>query len=205
MKIFNFSTRDFCCHFRKNSGYYYIFLLSIIVSTIIAIVIVLSSDSYLSLLVSKNKNLYNFINGSVKFSEIFFGCLFKFILPLIIILLLGLNYHTSLLSIIFVSYQFAIFVMTITAIIVTYMFSGVLISLFFIIPVNLLFFITIIFLSVVCLERSSYAKKTKYFKEAYDKFYFSKVFLSFAIIICLSLIISVVFPILLKSSIFFIY
>lgn len=165
----------------------------------------LSSDNYLNLLISKNKNLYPYINGTIHFSEIFFDRIFRFCYPLVIIFVLGLNFYTCILSYVFISYQFVIFIMTISAIINVYMFSGIMISIFFIIPVNLLFFSCLIVMSVICLERSSLANRTKYFKEAYDRCYFSKVALCFLFMAILSLFIAFILPLLLKSAIFFIF
>lgn len=205
MKLFNIDFRDIGYHFRKNSGYYLTFVCIIFVSLIVGLVIVFSSDGYLSLLVSKNKNLYNYINGTIKFNEIFLRQLIKFLYPIIIILIFGLNFYLCKLCYLFVGYQFVIFIMTISAMISVYTFSAVIVLLLFIIPINIIYFLCLIFVSVVCLERSYYAKRTKYFKEGYNKNYFFKIILAFIIITALVLIISFVFPLLLKSAIFFVF
>lgn len=205
MRLLSISYRDFNYHFKKNSGYYYCFLFALVVSLTISIIIVLTSDNYLNLLVSKNKNLYSYINGTVSYTEMFFNNFLKFSLPLVIIFVLGLNYYSSLISYIFVGYQFSIFIMTIVAIINVYLFSGVLTCIFFIIPINILYFVCLVFMSVVCIERSSYANRTKYFKEAMNSFFFSKIFICFLFVLLISILISFVFPLILKSAIFFIY
>lgn len=205
MRIIRISSRDVKSHFRRNSGYYYLFLISIIIAIVCAVIIVVLNDSFLSLLVSKNKILYSFINGTASLNGLFFDSFFKFCYPILIILFLGLNYYSCLLSYIFITYQFSIFIMTVSALINVYYFAGVMISVFLVIPINLIYFANLVFLCVVCLERSRYAKRTKYFKEGYNKHYFFKVVFCFFITIILSFVIAYIFPMILKSAIFSIY
>ena len=177
----------------------------LILSVLISIIIIISSDGYLNLIVSRNKILYAIINGTASIKELFWDRMVNFIFPMIIIVILGLNYFLCYLSFLLVGYQFVIFCMTIYAVIDMYGFFGVLGTIILMLPVNLIFFASLIFLSVVCLERSKQANKYKYFLEGYSDSYFLKIIVCIAIGVGLTILVSIVFPLILKSAIFSIY
>ena len=205
MRLSRFSKRDIHLHFRNNGGYYLAFLLAIITGIILAVVILISNDAYLGLVVSKNKLIYAFINGTASKGSVFFDVLIKFGLPLLTVFILGFNYYFALLSFIVVTYQFSILMLTISAIIKLYYVSGVLVSIFLIIPINLVFFANLIFFSVVCIHRSKSALSQNFFSYGLNKEFFIKLSICFCVILFLAFFVAFLLPILLKSAIFIIY
>ena len=176
-----------------------------IIGVVVAIIVLVSNDAYLSLVVSKNKLIYSFINGTATKGTIFIDRLSRFIFPLIIIFVLSFNYYFALLSFVLFAYQFCIMILTISAIINMYYFSGVISAIFLIIPINTIYFIIRLYFSVVCLNRSKSAFKQKYFSFGFDAGFFIKIAYCFIFVLILSLFIAFIFPILLKSAIFSIY
>ena len=205
MRGISLTKNDIGYHFRKNSSYYISFMVSIILALIIAIIIIISNEGYLSLLVSNNKILYSLINGTATLNNIFFSRLTNFSFPMLLILILGLNYYLCFFSFVIVMYQFVVFIMTAYAIIDIYGFGGILSDLFLIVPVNLIFFVILIFLSVVCIERGKEAERNRYFAEGYNGLFFVKVGACFLMVILLSLVVAFIFPLILKSAIFSIF
>ena len=179
-------------HLKRNRLFYISFFCAIILSIIFGVIVVISNDSYLNLLISSNKNLYSLINVSASLIDVFWKVFFKFFYPLLFVFILGINYYLCLFSYIIVGYQFSIFFMTIFALIDIYKFSGFLICLFIIIPLNFIFFGLLIYFSVINLERSLTSYKNKYFKEGYDKNYFINVLLVFLMLTIISFIISII-------------
>lgn len=205
VKIIDISKRDVSYHFKRNKCNYILFLICIILSVIISLVLVFESDNYLNLLTSNNKILSLLINGKSKSFSLFFGVLFKYFMPCVIMFLLCLNFYLSKICYLFFMYQFSLFVMTISAVLSMYGLAGVIKSLALIIPVNLLFFADLIFFTVVCMERVELADRTKYFKDGFDRFFFLKLLCSLIVLILIAIIIAFVYPLLIKSSIFYIF
>ena len=205
MKNLFLTKNDIAYHFKKNSEFYIGFIIVLVLAIIASSIIVISSDGYLNLIVTSNKNFYSLVNGTAVLSEIFWHRFLNFLLPTILVILLGLNFYLALFSYVIVGYQFSIFVFTIFAVIDMYGFAGVINSLLLIIPLNLLFFANLIFLSVVCLERSKLASRYKSFGEGYSEFYFIKVLICLIVCFVLSLVVAFVYPLILKSAIFSIY
>ena len=196
---------DISYHFKKNREYYILFMIVAFLSIFISYIVIISSDGYLNLIDSKNKTFYSFVNGTACLSELFWSKFISFVVPMLVIVLLGMNFYLSLFSYVLFGYQFSVFIMTIYSIIDIYGFAGVVDSFLLIIPLNLLFFCVMIFLSVTCLQRSRLANRYKYFAEGYDFVYFLKVAICLILCLMLSAIISFVYPLILKSAIFSIY
>lgn len=205
MKLSKYCERDIRWHLKNNSGYYFTFLIAIIIGVILAIIILISNDAYLGLVMSKNKLIYSYINGSASKGSIFFDNIFRFAFPLIIVFLLGFNYYFALFSFVIVSYQFSILVLTIAAIINMYYISGVLVSIILIVPINLVFFSSLIYFSVINIQRSKLALKQKYFFYGYNKEFFLKFVICFIVIFSLAFFVAFLLPMLLKSAIYSIY
>lgn len=205
MKNLNISKFDIGQHFKKNSGLYISFLITITISIVVAVIILISSDGYLNLIVSKNKILYGLINGTTSIKDLFWDKLINFLFPMIIVTIMGMNFYLCLLSYLLVGYQFVLLIMTSYAVIDLYGFLGTIGVITMILPINLIFFATLIFLSVICLERSKLASRFKNFLEGYDEIYFFKIIACLVIAFLLVLLVSIVYPLILKSAIFSIY
>lgn len=176
-----------------------------IIAVIVSLVMIFASDNYLNLITSNNKILYSLINGKSEKFKMFFNILFKYFMPFVIAFLLGLNYYLAKLTYLFFAYQFSLFVMTISAMIDVYGFTGIITGLLLVVPVNLIFFVDFVFFSAVCIERAELSSRTKFFKEGFDRYFFIKIMLAILMLILLAFFVAFVFPLVLKSSIFYIY
>ena len=109
-------------------------------------------------------------------------------MPLFLIFVLGLNFYLSLFNYLIIGYQSSVLTMSIFAIISTYGLSGILNVLFIIIPINLVYIISLIIFASENLKRSYRANKLKNFTIGYaeDKYIFAlSISLIGVILICL--------------------
>ncbi len=206
MKLINFNKPDLKHYFKLNSIWYVSFFITVIVGLLVGIIISLSSDSYLKILSSENKVLYNVINGTLTFGEQFWKRLMSGILPLVIIFLLSLNYYSGLLSFVYICYQSSLLSMCSSALISVYGLSGVLNVVLLVLPLNLLYLCVIIFYTTTCLSRSYFAKRYKQFSYNFnDHCFWIKILAGFFCILVLSLITAGVIPMIIKSTIYVIF
>lgn len=166
---------------------------------------VFTNDYYLNLLSTNNKVLYAYISGTADTFEIFGRKLLSFIVPMVLIFLLGLNYYTSLLSFVFVGYQFALLVMTGACLVSVYGISGIFNFLFLVLPVNLVYFALLIFLAVTCIGRSKVAGQCGRFGYGYDSLFFAKTAVCLISVLCLTIVACILVPLFLKNANFIIF
>ncbi len=170
------------------------------------IIIACTGDGYVHLLTSENKILYSVINGSVNSAALFWKRFLYFLLPLIIMFILSLEYYVMLFSFLLVAYQSALLVMSMSAIISIYGFSGALSAIFLMLPVNILYIALLIIFACICFERSYNAKRCKSFTYGFnDSLFWIKVAICFVLVIILASIIAIIYPLLLKNAMFIIY
>ena len=200
------SAFDIKIHLKQNKGLYFCFVFSMLVGLVVGFVIVASNDSYLALLTSDNKVLYSIINGTAKSAELFWRKFLNFIIPLALIFLLSLNHYAGYLSMVLVGYQSSLFVMSSCSIISVYGVSGVLNFLFLSLPINVLYLLTLIFYSVVCLKRSKQAatRKSICFGMS-DHLFLLQVVICFLIVSGLVFVGTIIFPLFIKNAIFIIF
>lgn len=206
MRINKISKYDVKLYFRQNKISYILFAVALIIGLIIGLIISFTNDSYLNLLSSENKILYSIINGTANSADVFFDKFFVLIVPIILIFLTGLNYYLSLLSFIFIAYQSALLMLTSMAVVFTYGIKGFLNVIFIIVPLNLLYFIVLIFFSSVCLSRSKKANKLKSFSYGLKEEFF--IFSSVACILMVIFICfvgTIILPLFLRNAIFIIF
>lgn len=181
------------------------FLFCFILGLILGLVVIFSSDNYLKLLTSENKIMYPLINGTAEKSVLFWKKLLGFSIPLVLLFGLGLNYYTSLLSYIFITYQSSLLILSCGAVVKTYGFSGFFNILFVTLPLNIFYFALLIFFGVTCFVRSKSAHRAKQFMFGFDEEFFLKIIISFVFVIILCVGVCVVYPMFLKNSIFIIF
>ena len=206
MKLSRIIKFDIKEYFKNNLSIYISFLIVFLVGMIFGVVNSVSSDNYLKILTKDNKILYSFINGSIKVGSVFGKYLWKLLLPLFLIFVLGLNFYLCLFSYLIIGYQSSVLIMSIFAIISTYGLSGVFNVLFIVLPVNLIYITTLIIFATENLKRSYNAKRIKKFAVGYagDKFIFS-LCVSVCCIVLISLVGSIIIPLFLKNAIFLIF
>ncbi len=206
MKISRCIKFDIKEYFKNNLSLYISFLIVFLVGVVFGIINSLSSDNYLKILTKENKILYSFINGSIKVGSVFGKYLWKLILPLFLIFVLGLNFYFCLFSYLIIGYQSSVLIMSIFAMVSTYGLSGVLNVLFIMLPINLIYIMALIIFASENLKRSYRAIKLKKFAIGYadDKYIFSLV-VSILCVIIISLFGSIIIPLFLKNAIFLIF
>lgn len=205
MKISRVSSSDIRLHFRENRSYYFSFLMCFCLGIAIGIIVVSSNESYINLLTSQNKILYSYINGTYSISEVFWNQFFKFLLPLVLIFILSLNYYSSLLSFIFITYQSAVFIMSVSAIISLYGMSGILNFIFIMLPINLIYFAVMAFFMICVIGRSRLASRYHEFGFGFERQFLVKLLISVCFIFFLCILASLIYPLFLKSAIFIIF
>ncbi len=192
-------------HFRHLKGVYVVCLICFGVGILIGILLAFSSEGYLSLLVAKNKVLYNMINGIADIKEQFWSRFFALLLPLFLIFLLGLNYYSLMLAFAFIIYQAAVMVLGMAAVVSLYGFSGILSSFFVTLPINLLFFVIIFIFVAILFERASFAKNSHDFLAGFNRGFWIKLLLILFSMLILAFVSSFLVSILLKSAMLSIY
>ena len=206
MKISRCIKFDIKEYFKNNLSLYISFLIVFLVGVIFGIINSLSSDNYLKILTKENKILYSFINGSLKVGSIFGKYLWKLILPLFLIFILGLNFYLSLFSYLIIGYQSSVLIMSIFAMVSTYGLSGVLNVLFIILPINLVYILVLIIFATENLKRSYYANKLKRVGYGFaDNKYIIVSCVSLGCVILITLFGSIIIPLFLKNAIFLIF
>lgn len=192
-------------HFRKNKFYYFSFLMCMIIGVIVAVIIVASSQSYLNLMTSKNRILYSYISGTAQVGQLFWNQLVRFLIPAILLFLLGLNYFSCLLSFVYITYQTAILVMSCYSLISLSGVSGVICSLFVIVPINLIYIFCLVYLCVTLLNRSKLAWTVKEFKFGFNFEFFLKCLFAVLMILAVNIVSSLVLPLFIKNAFFVIF
>jgi hypothetical protein len=205
VKKFKISSDDIKFYFKQNKTFYIAFVFCFFLGVLLGIFFVVSNDGYLSLATSKNKVLFEFVNGTVNISEIFGNKLSSFICPMLFIFLLNLNFYVGIMSYIFVCYQSILFVMSMASIVSLYGFSGILNVLFVMLPINLIYFVLLSFFLVQCLSRSYEALKNKKFTYGFCQDFYLKIGASFVAVFLLVAIFVIIYSVFLKNSIFIIF
>lgn len=201
-----FSLFDFKYYFKRNKKIYFFFLFFFFIGIFVGLMIAISSDSYLSLLSSKDKLFYDYVNGKVDFSKEVLKLIFNFFIFQLVIFLLNLNFYTGLFSYVLVSYQSALMILSMIAVVSQLGFSGIFRILFFVLPVNLVLMICACLFSGFCLVRSYDAKQNKRFSYGFDEKEFWLVILFFVVFgILFSYLINLVLVIFLRRRFFIMY
>ncbi len=205
MKLKLFSKLDLKFYLKQHRMIYFMFLLCFFLGVVVGFVIMFSSDNFLKLLTSENKSLYPFINGTAETGVLFWKKLIKFVLPLLLIFGLGINYYTSLLSYIFITYQSSLLVLSCGAIIKTYGVAGFLNVMFVTLPINLLYFAMVIIFSETCFSRAKLSLIQKNFKEGYTGEFYLRLLIVLILVLLLVVFACLIYPLFLKNSIFMIF
>lgn len=182
------------------------FCVCLIVGIIIGVIIAITSDSYINILSSSGNIFSKMINGSSETSKLFWTSLFKMTVPLLLIFLCSLNYYVGLLSYILVTYQSALFVLSLVATISLSGFAGIFVVIFVYLPLNICFLFALTLFAINCMTRSKQSLKLKNFSEGFNSSWFW-----FGVVASLSLVLLVcvfgawIYPLFLKNAMFLIF
>lgn len=146
-------------HLKNNFWVYFFVVLAIVFGIGLGFFIVFSSSTYENILSPVDKNLFEYINGSVNISSLFFSKILNSILFLLIIFLTTLTIYTSFIAVLVIGYQCMLLVVSCGAIISLYGVSGVVNSLLLIIPINLANLIVMAFFCGVSISRAHVARR----------------------------------------------
>lgn len=200
------TSADINFYFRENKSYYIAFFMCLIFGIIVGMFVVFSSDTYLDLATSSDKVLFSIINGSSGVGELFWSQLLSFIFPMLIIFLLNLNFYLGLISYIVIAYQSMLFVMSMSSVISIYGISGILNAIFVMLPINLIYLCILIFFGVTCSRRSKEADRYKYFAYGLgDDSFLLKIAIGLISVILLSVLATIIYPLILKNANFIIF
>lgn len=206
MRLSKISIYDVKNFLSKHSLWFISFLIIFLVGVLFGIINSLSSDNYLKILTSENKLIYSFINDNANNAVIFWKYIWKLLLPLILIFVLGLNFYLCFGCYLIIAYQSAMLTMSIFAIVSTYGASGVLNVLFIILPLNLIYLVVLILFASENLSRSYMANKLKTFGYNYRSFeYLCVSVVSVLSVICICFVGTIIIPLFLKNAIFLIF
>lgn len=203
--INKYSIYDLKYYFEKNKKIYLFFLFFFFVGIIVGIVIAFSSDSYLTLLTSKDKVLFDYVNGKADFGKQSVKIMLSFLVFQAIVFLLNLNFYSGLVSFVLVSYQSSLLYLSISALISSHGFSGVLTTLFLILPVNIILIGVNILFAGFCVVRSYEALKLKRFSYGFEKNFWNIVLFFIIFDILFSYLYSFLLVVILKRRFFIIF
>ena len=181
------------------------FFVAFVIGVIIGLIITFVGSSYYNFLTSSNKIVYSMMNGTIDSSVLFWEKLLVFIVPVILFFLLSLNYYSSFIQLLFLTYQSALLVLSCSALILTYGFSGFLNVIFITVPINLLYFFVLMFFGVTNISRSKMAFKYKNFAEGFDYVYLFKTLSVVIAIVLISFSACVIYPLVLRNINFIIF
>lgn len=202
----NFSWFDLKYYFKKNKKIYLFFLFFFFIGILSGILIAVSSDSYLSLLTTKDKVFYDYVNGKADFSKESMKLMINFFVFQLIAFFLNLNFYTGLLSYLVVSYQTTLMYLSMVAVISQFGFSGVIKILLLMLPTNLILIVSGILFSGFCLCRSYEAKVNKKFSIGFERRSFWLIVLFFVLFgIVFSYLINFLFMLILRRRFFIIF
>ena len=203
--IAKYSLFDLKYYFQKNKKIYLFFLFFFFIGIITGVIISFTTDSYLTLLTTKDKVFFDYVNGKADFGKESTKMILNFLIFQGITFLLNLNFYSGLVSYFLISYQSSLMFLSLTALIAEHGFIGVLTTLFLILPVNIILIGTNILLSGFYLVRSYNALKYKSFSYGFDKKYFLILLLFFIVEIVFSYLITFLFVLVLRRRFFIIF
>lgn len=157
----NFSMYDIEYFFKKNQRIIFFLIVFLVLGLAVGIIITVTSDSYLSLLVSGDKTFFDYVNGKANFSKQTMRLIMSLLILNFIIFILNLNFYSGLFSFLIISYQSSLAFLSITAVISEYGFRGILISLLMILPINLINLLISMLMTCICFSRVCLTIKNK--------------------------------------------
>ncbi len=188
-------------HFKENLTRYIIIIFSSLIAIVCGIYFAISGFSYSSLLTSSDKNIFAYISGTAEYSSIFMTRFWSLFLCIILIFCFNLVRETAFLNYVYLGYQMCLIVLSSSAIISLYGFTGIVNVVCFVVPINLVNFGILAYMSVISMARASDAKSFKlgFFSSFKERYYLRKFFVSVLILFVFCAVYSFVLPLVLKS------
>ena len=181
------------------------FSVSFFIGIVVGVVLSFTNESFYELLSSNKKMVFSIMNGTIDYLSLFWKVLFQFMFPLILLFVLNINYYIGKLSYLFIGGQSALMVISFSAIISSFGIFGIMNVVFILLPINLLYFLCLLYFAVICRERSKVGLFDKNMLSGLDNDFFSRVAIAMLMTIVVSVFASVVVPTLFKTFSFIIY
>jgi len=192
---------SFTNHLKKSTPILILVTCLYVLGIILGIVLLFGEKSYLSLLTNKNQTLLGYISGNVSVFKLFFPRLFSCLFSVAIISACCLTVYTSFIGIIYLVYQAAITTIVCGTLIHLQGFSGVLNTLFLILPSNLILLSILAVVFSIGYERSRQAKKYNLaFSNSFQHCnYWSNLIICLIAILALNILFSIILPIIIRG------
>ena len=188
-------------HMRDNALRYYLLLFVCVCSIVIGIYLSITGFSYSNLLTGFDKNMYAYISGTAGYTEIFKARLLNMFICVILLFAFNIVWQTAFLNYFYLAYQMTLIVLSSSAVISLYGFTGIINVVLFVIPINLVNFAILSFLSVSSMERASYARHYQlgFTSSIKETSYLKKFAMSVLLLFAFCLVYSFVLPLIFKS------
>lgn len=201
-----FSVNDFRAYLKRNKNIFICLLCCVFVGILVGVFIVVSSDSYLSILTSSSHVFFDYVNGRASLSGQVSKLIGNNLMFELVVFLLCLNYYSGLLSYAFVAFQSTLLFFSLSATISEFGFSGLLLAVLIELPTNIILFACNLMFCLVCLSRSFETARFKNFKMGFDrKSYWLSICALVLFSIAFSCLVILLFMLVLKSRIFMIF
>lgn len=194
-------------HFYNNVVRYTMCFLCILGGIIGGIVIASVYGANSSILKSADENLYDFVVGDVQFGTLFASKALDVIVVFFILFLFNCVYFTSFLSYIFIFYQSFLFSYSVMSIVGLYGLKSLFNVLLFLLPMNLMFLLSMVCCAVILIKRAKlqYTEKLPFWKSFQVQNTWKNYALCFLFALAIVCINAFIVPLLSKSFVFIHY
>lgn len=188
-------------HFKENSFRYVLISFSCLIAIVLGVYFAISGISHSSLLTSADKNIFAYISGTAEYGSIFSSRFWSLFLCVVLIFCFNFVRETAFLNYVYLGYQMCLIVLSSSAIISLYGISGIINVICFVVPINLVNFSLLCFVSVISMRRASVQREYKlgFFSSFKEDAYLRKFIVSVLILFMFCLLNSFVLPLILKS------
>ena len=171
----------------------------LLLGILLGVVVSVGEGSSPKVFYTSSLSLYDIITNDYIKGELFLSSLAPLLLATIIIFVLSIKRISFFLTFVYIAFQGFLFSQSLVAIILANGIEGVLTALFFIIPINILNFASLISFLVVCWHRLSFASSYSLGTKKSLKTFTKKYMLVLALCVVSSLIYGFIYPLLLRS------
>lgn len=204
MKKLRFSPWGFVRNnFSRNARLYLLLTIIVLFGVVLGIVLTARGVTQVNIFEGEDSaSIFDIVSGNTNPFALFFSYILRILLSMIILLFLTLVVYILPLSIIYIAYQGYILGVTISSLVILAGFSGAINTIFFLLPINLLSFTTLIIIEVAFINRL--ITKRQFRLNMFESYREISPSLLFGVVVMFvtAVLYSVVFPIVLKSMIF---
>ena len=182
----------------KNTGRIILATAFVVLGIVLGIVLSLGEFAFTKVLYDNTETFSHYVSGTANIAEIFFSRFAILIFAFLLIFVFCLNYYTSFLGLIYISYQSMILILAIFSLCEYHGVAGILLTIFFALPVNLVVMFVLAIEYAICTTRAKncHVFKTKFSSSFDGDFWFNMgalLILFFAIQIIANFIFPLVF------------